>query len=363
MLSSQRFAARIALGALGRTAEYLTGRHRPWILNHLVTVRCNLSCPFCYVSGPEQKEYNSEHYPKRAEMTTSEVQAFYRELVRERFMLAVIVGGEPLLRTDLDDMLGVLRGHLYVSVFSNGLVLEDRVELVRSATNLFVSLDAPDEEHDVLRDRPSTFRRAVAGIEAVRRRYPKIDVAVNMTVTGKNAHRVGEMISFTRELGVPVSFQPPTYQGQFTLEDRPVTPSAENVPDAEVVAEAFRRIDEAARRGDRIIGSRSFFSQVIQDRRTYPCHYPTYVLGPVLPDGAAVGCTTGQVMGSVRDGNVRNLLRSGAFADNARAGRCCEVGCRDWGIYDLSALYERRFSLSDARRYGRALARRAPVAG
>lgn len=349
-----RFALRVALGTLSVAADHLRGRPRPFVLNHLVTVRCNLACPFCYVSGPEQTEFNRAHYPRSAEMDTAEVLAFYRQLVEADFKIAILLGGEPLLRADFGELLRGLAGRLYVTVFTNGYLLEDRAEAVKDVTNLFVSLDAPDEQHDALRARPGTFRRALAGLELVRRRYPKVKPAVNMTVTTKNVHRVGEMLAFARALGVPIGFQPPSYEGQFTVGDRPFAASATQTPQAQAVADAFRLIRDAADRGERIIGSRAFFTHVIENRPSYPCHYPSAVLGPVFPNGDVVACTSSRVIGSVRGAPLAELVNGRAWRDNCALGPTCAKGCRDWGIHDLSAVRNRRFGLGDARRYAKA---------
>ena len=152
------FAVGEGLKAIG--GVYLR-RRRPIIMNHLITVRCNLACPFCYVSGPEQVEYNRRHYPKAAELDTVAVRRLYGQLVRESFKLVVIVGGEPLLRRDLDDLLQVLEGRIYATVFTNGLLLAERHELLRRAPSVFVSIDAPDQQHDQLRARDGCFRAAI----------------------------------------------------------------------------------------------------------------------------------------------------------------------------------------------------------
>ncbi len=348
------FTRRATAAALALAADRLRGRMRPFVVNHLVTVRCNLHCPFCYVSGPEQVEFNRIHQPRRAEMNTAEMVAFYRQLVAEKFHMAIVLGGEPLLRGDLGEMLRVLQGRLFVTVFTNGWLLEDRLELVAPATSVFVSLDAPDAEHDRLRAMPGSFDRALKGLEAMRRRLPEIRPAINMTVTRENVGRVKEMLAFARSLRVPVAFQPPTFDGQFAVEGRPNEESAQTAAAREPLAEAFRAIREAADHGDDVIGSRAFFSHVVDDRASYPCHYPELVLGPVFPNGEVIGCTHQRPIGDVRETPLKELLASTPFRDNAAAGPGCARGCRDWGIHDLSAVYARRFHLGDARRYYRA---------
>ncbi len=356
-----RFALKVALGTLKVAKGMLVGPARPFVVNHLVTVRCNLACPHCYVSGPEQVEFNKVRYPRSWEMDTAQMKAFYRQLVEAGFKIAIVLGGEPLLRADFGELLEVLEGHLFVTVFTNGFLLADRAEMVKSATNLFVSLDAPDAQHDELRARPKSFERALQGLETVRRKYPKVKPAVNMTVTAKNVHRVKDMIRFTRELGVPVSFQPPSFEGQFTVDDRPFAQSARETPDPHAVAEAFRAVRDAADRGERIIGSRAFFDLVIENRPTYPCYYPSYVLGPVFPNGDVVGCINSRVLGNVQAQTVEQLIASDAWRTNAAGGPACAKGCRDWGIHDLSAVRARRFKLDDARRYARAFVTGAPA--
>ena len=109
----------------------------------------------------------------------------------------IIVGGEPLLREDLPDVMAVLTGRAYSTVFTNGMLLAERTELMRNANSVFISLDAPDEEHDKLRAKKGCFERAVNGIEVLRSRYPKIAPAIMTTVTDANAHRVRDMIACT----------------------------------------------------------------------------------------------------------------------------------------------------------------------
>lgn len=345
------FAARVALGVLGVAANKLVGRRRPFVVNHLVTVRCNLRCPFCYVSGPEQVEFNRERYPQKAEMDTAEMSAFYRQLVAEGFKIAIVLGGEPLLRQDLGQMLAVLRGKAFVTLFTNGFLLEERLELVASASNVFVSLDAPDRQHDQLRAYDGLFDRALDGLDALRTRLPRVKPALNMTVTRQNAQRVPEMLALAKKLALPIGFQPPSFEGQFTVDDRPRAKSAQEAAPVEAVIEAFRQIRAAARAGERVIGSDAFFEHVVENRPTYRCLYPSWVLGPVMPNGDVVACTKSRVMANVRHTPVAELVRSLAFQQNAAAGPGCAVGCRDWGIHDLSAALDGRFGLGDAKRY------------
>jgi MoaA/NifB/PqqE/SkfB family radical SAM enzyme len=333
--------------------DRLLGHRRPFVVNHLVTVRCNLRCPFCYVSGPEQQPFNRVHYPKSSELTAPAIADFYRELIAAQFRIAIVLGGEPLLRTDLDEMLRVLKGHVFTTVFTNGFLLGERAELLRNANTVFVSIDAPDSQHDELRASPGAFEKATAGIEALRTGHPAVHVALNMTVTRRNAHRIRDMLSLARRLDLPIGFQPPSYRGQFEVDGRPHERSEAQAAEREAVMEAFREVKAAARLGARVIGSDTFFDHVIRDEGAYRCWYPTYALGPVLPNGDVIGCTSSGVIGNVASEPLSAVLSSRAFQENAKAGATCPYGCRDWGIHDLSAIFDRRFTMHDGRRYFR----------
>jgi MoaA/NifB/PqqE/SkfB family radical SAM enzyme len=358
MINEPLEAIRLAAHGAWKFAQVHLRKSRPFILNHLITVRCNLKCPFCYVSGEEQSEFNLKRYPKKTELTTAELHDFYEQLMAYGFKLFIIVGGEPLLRPDLDDVLSRLVGRAYASVFTNGWSLNDRLDLLRHADHVFSSLDAPDDYHDELRNKKNCFKRAVAGIEELQRKYPKITTAIMCTVTDQNAHRVGDMIAFSREMKLPVAFQPVTYEGLFALEDRPQDEGAKRIPPHELVSQAFRTIKEQAK-SERIVGSNTFFDHVIENRPTYACHYPSYVLGPVYPNGDVVGCVTSEVIANVRNQKVKDILDGEAYKGNAAAGPTCPIGCRDWGIHDISAVHNRQFQWDDLGRLFRGFVTKA----
>jgi hypothetical protein len=113
-----------------------------------------------------------------------------------------------------------------------------------------------------------------------------------------------------------------------------------------MVSEAFRTIKEFAKK-ERVMGSNAFFDLVIKNQPTYACHYPSYVLGPVYPNGDVIGCVTSEVIANVRKQKVKDILEGGPFKKNAADGPTCAIGCRDWGIHDISAVHNRQFQWDD----------------
>lgn len=77
----------------------------------------------------------------------------------------------------------------------------------------------------------------------------------------------------------------------------------------------------------------------------------------MLPNGDVVGCTTSRVITSLRKMTVEQVLATSEFRRNAAAGPRCKRRCRDWGIFDVSALHNAEFGLTDLRQYDRTFLR------
>jgi MoaA/NifB/PqqE/SkfB family radical SAM enzyme len=88
-------------------------------------------------------------------------------------LIAQLSGGEPLLRSDLEDIVRELRipdRAPYIVVTTNGILLtRDRYDSLRRAgvDEFSISLDYPDERHDEFRGVPGLFRRIQTLVESL----------------------------------------------------------------------------------------------------------------------------------------------------------------------------------------------------
>jgi len=73
---------------------------KPFFISHLVTTRCNCRCPMCLWRDNESGQ----------EMNAAEIGGLYRKSREAGFLGAGIWGGEPLLRSDLEDLLSCHSG-------------------------------------------------------------------------------------------------------------------------------------------------------------------------------------------------------------------------------------------------------------
>jgi hypothetical protein len=126
------------------------------------TKACNLRCAYCYFSASQ---------PLPDEMTTAEFDRLWPEMVTLRPEKVVFTGGEPLLRTDILELLGGLRAadpehHVLRCLNTNGHLVTPELAraLVGLADEAPVSVDALAACNDALRGAVN-FEQAMRALE------------------------------------------------------------------------------------------------------------------------------------------------------------------------------------------------------
>jgi MoaA/NifB/PqqE/SkfB family radical SAM enzyme len=165
-----------------------------------VTYTCNLRCGFCYTDSPRRT------LQRTPELSDAEWLRVADELIELGAIEAVVTGGEPLLRRDLTIEIcrRLAAAGLGVTLNSNGWFVDDEAAAGLAQApglHVHVSLDGPAPEvHDASRGVPGSWRRAVAGMDALIRHGVAVH-AVHV-VTAANLERVEETLELLRVLGV-----------------------------------------------------------------------------------------------------------------------------------------------------------------
>lgn len=164
-----------------------------------LTRRCNLDCAHCYLDAKTLRQGDDD------ELDTAEVKALLDDVTSlGRGTMVVLTGGEPLLRKDLEALIGhgTALG-LPIVVGTNAMLLsEQRLRSLTAAgvLGLGISLDSLDPDcHDRFRGRAGAWAKTMAGIERCRRQG--IDFQLHFSVTDRNAHELPAMVEFARSCG------------------------------------------------------------------------------------------------------------------------------------------------------------------
>jgi MoaA/NifB/PqqE/SkfB family radical SAM enzyme len=165
--------------------------HASWI----VTNRCNLRCSYC--DRPDAG---------RGELGHTDALGLIDLLAKAGCVRLSLTGGEPLAREDLPILLARARFRgIATNINTNGILIPKRMEVVRLADAIVVSLDGPREINDALRGRGS-FEGALEGA----RKAQEAGVPVSFyTVLGKsNLPALADLVGLAEEMRSRIFFQP-----------------------------------------------------------------------------------------------------------------------------------------------------------
>jgi len=246
---------------------------RPLILTYFVTFRCNLRCTYC--------DYAEEDYARRVrDLDTGGAREVLR-ICRECIPAVAFSGGEPLVRSDIVELVRYARtlGFRPISLFTNSLLLKERQEVLDDIDYLQISLDTMDPElQDRLCGCPGAGRRIVGNIQryASLQKEKRFRLNINCVLSSQNLTSVPDLLRFAAETGVRFTVSP-----QLTP-DGQAAPSLKEPTVLHQYREAVETILSFKRSTDVVLDIVPFL-QHLGDLRPGPC-YP--LLTPrVYPDG------------------------------------------------------------------------------
>ncbi len=181
--------------------QRLAGRQRyPLVLMLEPLFRCNLACTGC----------GKIDYPDAILNKRLSVQECLDAVDECGAPMVAIPGGEPLIHKEIGEIVkGIVARKKFVSLCTNALLLEKKLQLFEPSPYLFFSvhLDGIKEHHDKSVCMDGGFEKAVSAIKAAKAKG--FAVNVNCTVfDGHPAEDIAKFLDLTEELGVGVSISP-----------------------------------------------------------------------------------------------------------------------------------------------------------
>ncbi len=141
--------------------------------------RCNMNCTHCSAANMKNKG--------RKPISLADFTRIAHDLYREGCLLYHFTGGEPLLRTDLEDFVRATNpARSIISVQSNGLLAtkERLVSLKKAGVDIFnVSIDSGiPEENDRFRNMKGAFEKGLDAIDTAR------EIGLNVSISTCVSH-------------------------------------------------------------------------------------------------------------------------------------------------------------------------------
>lgn len=174
-----------------------------------VTDRCNFRCTYCMPKEIFGRDF--EFLPRDEILSFEEIERLSRAFVRQGVRKLRITGGEPLLRRNIEELIGMLNaidGVEDLTLTTNGSLLERKAVGLREAglDRVTVSLDSMDDTvFMAMNDVGFPVQNVLDGIEAAAR--AGLPVKVNMVVKrGVNDDSVVGMARHFRHSGHIVRF-------------------------------------------------------------------------------------------------------------------------------------------------------------
>lgn len=181
--------------------QRMLGRKRyPLVLMLEPLFRCNLACPGCGKIDYPDAILNKRLSPQECFDAVDECGA----------PVVAIPGGEPLIHKEIGEIVeGIVARKKFVSLCTNALLLEKKLNLFKPSPYLFFSvhLDGLEEEHDKAVDQKGVFKRAVKAIKAAQ--DAGFQVNVNATIfDNMSAEQVAAYLDYCTDMGVSITISP-----------------------------------------------------------------------------------------------------------------------------------------------------------
>lgn len=313
--------ARIALSRL-------RGRPRPFFVQYSLLNRCNASCVYC----------NSPHRAD-PQLTTEEHLGLLREFARLGAVRIKFLGGEPLLRDDLGDLVTETRRlGMRAAMVTNGFLIPERIAIVRRLSEVVISIDGDEAAHDRQRGHGS-WKKVMRAVDVCA--AEGIEFFLSAVVTAQSADQIPWLIDTAKRLGVMVNFQLPQTNAEM------YGPRVHQVaPDAETSRAILRRIIDAKEAGAPVLfTTRSYrttldwtdyrVERVERPGEPTPCSAGRYFV-QVEPNGDIYPCVL-----HIGHFTPRNAVRDGVEAAWRHAQQHSCASCYNtWlnenrGVFDL----------------------------
>lgn len=282
--------------------------------------RCNCRCVMCDI----WKGNNNVKQLEESDIAKM-LDSFRKLNTRE----VVMSGGEALMHPNFFRLCDIIKSRkIKITLLSTGLLLKKYAsEILAKTDEVIVSLDGSKEIHDRIRNIPNAFDKLKEGVQELKRLNPNFRVTARSVIQKENFEDLPNIVESAREIGL----------NQFSFLTADVTTDAFNRPElwGEKKVSEIRLSSEELKKFKEVIEtlirthSADFQNRFIAEspervRRFYEyyaafqglsqfpvvrCNAP-WVSAVIEADGSVRPCFFHQVVGSIRDGSLTQIINS-----------------------------------------------------
>jgi len=164
------------------------------IIQFQYNFKCNFKCVHCSIKGFQG------NFEEKKSYTINDVKRLSKEADELGLARFVITGGEPLIFSDLDDLIAAIDPQkFYINLDTNGWLLDDaKAKHLKEigVDRIQLSIDSLDaKEHDDFRRAPGSYVRCLRAIDAAKN--AGLDIFIQTVVTHSRLHSQ-EFIDFIK---------------------------------------------------------------------------------------------------------------------------------------------------------------------
>ena len=256
---------------------WIARQSAPVAIAWLVTGRCNMHCTYCMW----------KHLRTGEELDTAQAHELIDQMRAAGVVLVSFTGGEPLMRDDMGELIrhAQARG-MVAKLNTNGVLVESRLDELRSLDLLQISIDGAPSVHEPLRGEGS-YSTALGALRTAR--DAGIPIQLTACLSRVSVGRIGEILDWALSQSVALCFQ---VLSRNFLDPEDLEAA---VPDPEALAGALRQLLALKQSRDpraRAIGSSTGELRYLLDRVERPRGFcdGAPVSATVLPDGKLIFC-------------------------------------------------------------------------
>lgn len=224
------------------------GTPKPLYVQMSITTKCNLACSYCYAVYPERPI---------PDVSTEDWCTLIDELAEMGCMRIALLGGEPLIRRDIDEIITHIKSRgITCAMTSNGYMVPSKIDAVKKLDCLAISLDGNKEAHDKQRGNGS-WEKAMRALDTAYNAGVKVQIAT--VLTKHNLHDLNFLFETAAKYNCQIGFATLVNQTW----DGVQSPIADLVPPDREYKEVLKKIIEAKEKGAPVLFSKQTHAVVM----------------------------------------------------------------------------------------------------